>query len=385
MTDNNLIGYFDYAAATTVSDASLRAMETYYQADFYNPSALYLASRAVKISREKARHGVAQAIGARPSEIIFTAGGTEANNLAIKGVLASFDGPSEVVTTAIEHDSVLAPCQAVTHKLTSVDQKGFINSQNLAKNISDQTVLVSVGFVNNEIGTIQPIKQLATLINDIKADRKQRGIALPLYFHIDACQAVNYLDISVDRLGVDLMTINSSKIYGPKQVGALFVKAGTRISPIIVGGGQENNLRSGTENMAGIVGFATALKAAVKTHKSEALRLSYIREASIKKLKLQIPKIVINGPSSNKRIANNIHFTVAGIDNEYFLMQLDELGFQVATGSACSASSGEASHVLRAIGLTDAQAHSSIRVSMGKFTTKDSADNLVAAIKKLTD
>lgn len=376
MENHIYAGYFDYSAATPVDENVIEAMKPFFFESFYNPSAIYLKSRAVRAVQEEARHTVAKCFGARSSEVIFTAGGTEANNLAIRGIM-NMHPKCNVVISTIEHDSVLKTAQNYSHRTASVNSKAVVDLSDLAKKIDDNTVLVSIMYANNEVGSIQPIKEIIAIINDIRQDRRERKVSLPIYFHTDACQAVNYLDISVARLGVDLMTVNSGKIYGPKQVGALYVKAGLVLKPIIYGGGQENGLRSGTENTAGIVGFSVALEKACHKHKSEAKKLTSIRDSAISRLTMKPSNITINGAKGLKRLANNIHLTVPGVDNEYLMMQLDEKGFQVAVGSACSASSGEPSHVLKAMGLTNEQAQSSLRITMGRYSDKVGLDSLL--------
>lgn len=377
-------GYFDYSASTPMKKEVIKAMEPFFSENFYNPSAIYLKSRAVRLGLEEERHKIAETIGAKPSEIIFTAGGTEANNLAINGVMAKYNGRQAVIS-AIEHDSVIKPAMKFDTKKVSVSQKGLINLDNLVSCISDTTVLVSVMYVNNEVGSIQPIKEVAEIIRSIRKDRQERSIDIPIYLHTDACQAINYLDLSISRLGVDFMTINSGKIYGPKQVGALYVRAGIVLEPLIDGGGQENGLRSGTENVAGIFGFAKALQIAQGKFKNEAKRLGDLQYKALKMIKTEIPTAIINGPNGGKRIANNLHLSIPGTDNEYLLMQLDELGFQVAVGSACSASSDEPSHVLSAMGISSELAQSSLRITMGDYTTESDVLGLVQALGKLVN
>ena len=376
-------GYFDYAAATPLDGRVRQKMEPFFSEIFYNPSAIYLKARDARIAKEESRHRISQNIGAKESEIIFTAGGTEANNLAIKGLQNSYRN-SHFICIATDHDSVIKPIISTqNYSIVAVDKRGFINLDDLEKKINNDTVLVSVCYANNEIGTIQPIKDIKSLIDRHLAARKERGNKLPLYFHLDAAQATNYLDISVGRLGVDLMSINSGKIYGPKQVGCLFVRAGINISPLIEGGGQEHNLRSGTENIASIVGFSYALEQAVKNRKSESKRLITIRDQLISNINKEIDYAFVNGAKGSKRLANNINLTIPKIDNEYFLMQLDELGFMVATGSACSASSDEPSHVLEAIGLSKEDIFSTLRITLGRYTNLESVNLLEQAIKSL--
>ena len=376
-------GYFDYAAATPLDGRVRQKMEPFFSEIFYNPSAIYLKARDARIAKEESRHRISQNIGAKESEIIFTAGGTEANNLAIKGLQNSYRN-SHFICIATDHDSVIKPIISTQYySIVAVDKRGFINLDDLENKINNDTVLVSVCYANNEIGTIQPIKDIKSLIDRHLAARKERGNKLPLYFHLDAAQATNYLDISVGRLGVDLMSINSGKIYGPKQVGCLFVRAGINISPLIEGGGQEHNLRSGTENIASIVGFSYALEQAVKNRKSESKRLITIRDQLISNINKEIDYAFVNGAKGSKRLANNINLTIPKIDNEYFLMQLDELGFMVATGSACSASSDEPSHVLEAIGLSKEDIFSTLRITLGRYTNLESVNLLEQAIKSL--
>ncbi len=380
---NDIKGYFDYAAATPLDNLVKQKMEPFFNDNFYNPSAIYLKARAVRVAKEEARRRVAQALGARESEIVFTAGGTEANNLAIKGLTGIYD-EGHVICCATDHDSVIKPIKSTkNYSIASVDDRGFINLDDLENKIQDNTVLVSICYANNEIGTIAPIKDIYCLIGKIRSQRRLQGNSQPIYLHLDAAQATNYLDISVARLGVDLMSINSGKIYGPKQMGCLFVRAGILLAPLIEGGGQESSLRSGSENVAGIIGFSYALEKAVKNRKSESFRLLNLRDEFIKNITKKFDNIYLNGPKGNKRLANNINIIIPGIDNEYFLMQLDELGFMVATGSACSASNEEPSHVLKAIGLTDKDIFSSLRISFGRYTTQESLKNLSLAIEEL--
>lgn len=355
--------YLDYAAATPVDPKVLSAMQPYFSREFYNPSAIYLPAIKVKKDIERARSGVAKWLGARPSEITFTAGGTEANNLAIKGVMEQFPD-ANVVVSAIEHESVLAPASEFNVRQAPVDKTGIIDLKKLGKLIDDKTVLVSVIYGNNEIGTVQPLRQIGQLVEQIRLRRKGK---LPLYFHTDACQAGTYLDLHVNRLGVDMMTLNGGKIYGPKQSGALYVKTGVKIKPQILGGGQERGLRSGTENVAGIIGFATALDLAQSGRQKESERLQKLQTLFFDLLKRDILSAVING-SQKYRLPNNVHITIPGQDNERLIMALDEAGILCTAGSACSASSVEPSHVLKAIGLTDQQAQSSLRFSMGRAT-----------------
>lgn len=377
--------YFDYAAATPLLPEAKTAMEPYLTGSFFNASALYTGGRSNRYALETARHTVAMGLGAKPTELIFTAGGTEANNIAIHGVMSSHPG-AKIVVSAIEHESVLEPAKNYPHEIVDVNEAGIVDITALKGAITDDVVLVSVMYANNEVGSIQPLNDIFEVIAAVRNDRKQKGITLPLFLHTDACQAGNYLDIQVSRLHVDLLTINAGKVYGPKQTGALYVRSGIHINPLIQGGGQEWNIRSGTENIANIVAFATAWQAVRADYKQERERLTEIRDAMIATLTKALPKLILNGATQHKRLANNIHITIPGYDNERLLMELDEAGFMVATGSACSASSDEPSHVLKAMGLSDEAAQSSLRITLGRYTTNASAEacaqKLISLVQK---
>lgn len=373
--------YFDYAATTPLDPQVLEVMLPYFSEQFYNPSAQYEVARKVKTALNDARGVIAHCIGSRPSELIFTAGGTEANNLAIKGVHEAYPN-AEIVVSAVEHDSVLEPARACGARIVSVTKDGSVDLTDLTEAITDKTVLVSIQYVNNEIGTIQPLKEIAQLIDTIKRARQAVGNALPLYFHTDACQAANYLDIHVSRLGLDLMTLNASKIYGPKQIGVLFVKSDVKLVPQILGGGQERGQRSGTENVPAIIGFAKALKMVQDRRHDEARRVGELQHQLMQSLEDRLPQTDVTG-SRKHRIVNNIHITVPGYDNETLMMQLDLGGIICAVGSACSASSEEPSHVLTALGMPHAQAQSSLRFTIGHGTTTEDITVLVDELCRL--
>jgi cysteine desulfurase len=371
--------YLDYAAATPLDGRVLSAMQPYFTDRFYNPSATYLAAKGVAAELAEARGRVARRLGAKPAEIIFTAGGTEANNLAIRGVLAQYPDAS-VVVSGIEHDSVIAPASQHSCRLVKVLADGSIDLSSLEAAIDDTTVLVSVMYANNEVGTIQPLKDIAAVIRRKRMERSGQN-ALPLYFHSDACQAGNYLDLHVSRLGVDMMTLNGGKLYGPKQSGALYVSASVQLWPLILGGGQERGLRSGTENIAGAVGFAKALDIAADMRTAETKRLQALQGYFFAEISQQLPAAVVNG-SRKKRLPNNLHITLPGTDNERLLMQLEQAGILAAAGSACSASDEEPSHVLRAMGISDADTQASLRLTMGRGTNQAQLDMLLAALKR---
>ncbi len=374
--------YLDYAAATPMSVAVTAAMTPYLRDQFYNPSATYQAAINIKKDIELARSQVAEVLGSRSSEVVFSAGGTEANNMAIHGVMSQFPD-ANIVISSIEHESVREPAAQFDCKEASVDERGIIDTEKLKNLIDDKTVLVSIMHANNEIGTVQPIRRIAQIVKDVRASRQKSGNKLPLYLHTDACQAANYLDLHVSRLGVDLMTLNGGKIYGPKQSGALFVKAGLQLNPLIRGGGQERGARSGTENVAGIVGFGTALVEAQQLKNTELKRLSELQKLFFDNVTKNIPTATING-SLKLRLPNNVHITIPGQDNERLLIQLDEAGIMAAAGSACSASHEESSHVLKACGITDKNARASLRFTFGRQTTTQDIEKTIQTLAKIT-
>jgi len=312
--------YLDNAAATPLSAEVLASMQPYFAERFYNPSASYLLAEAVKKDIEDARSRVAQILGSRPPEIIFTSGATESNNLAIFGVARQFPG-SNIVVSAIEHDSVLMPARAVGAKIAPVEGTGIVDVDKLIDLVDEQTVLVSVMFANNEIGTVEPLPKIAEALRLIRHKRRLKGNKLPLYFHSDATQAANYLDLHVAKLGVDLMSLNGGKIYGPKASGILYASSQVNLEPIILGGGQEHSLRSGTENVAGIIGFAKALELAQNSRRTEAKRLQALQDLFFSLINQKIPTAVING-STKFRLPNNIHLTFPGQDNERLILGL---------------------------------------------------------------
>ena len=373
--------YLDYAAATPLDDDVLKAMTPYFREGFYNPSATYGAGQAAKQALDQARATVAQVIGARPSEIIFTAGGTESANLAIHGIMQQFP-ESEMIISAVEHDAVIRPSEQYATAVLPVDSDGRIDIDALPPLVNDKTVLVSVMYANNEVGTVQPIRKISQYIASVRLARKKAGNTVPLYLHTDACQAGNYLDLHVSRLGVDMMTLNGGKIYGPKQSGVLYIGSHVTLRPQILGGGQERGMRSGTENVAGAVGFAVALEQAQRRRNEMVIHMQSLREYFIELLRHQIPSVIVNSPQKMV-LPNTVHVSFPGSDNERLLFALDEKGIMAAAGSACSASSDEPSHVLRAMNISDVDAQSSIRFTMGRDTTKESLGVVVKSLAEL--
>lgn len=372
--------YMDHAAATPLDERVLAAMRPYFSTRFYNPSAIYGAAQAVASDMAAARASIAVCLGAKPAEIIFTAGATEANNLAVQGIMNLHPG-CNLVVSAIEHESILRPAAQYVCRQARVDHEGVIDLADLESKIDDDTVLVSVMYANNEVGTIQPLRDVVRLVTAVRRQRRSRGDGRPLYLHTDAAQAANYLDLHVSRLGIDLMSVNGGKIYGPKQSGLLYIRAGTRLEPLIYGGGQERGLRSGTENTPGIAGLAKALELAQAEHQTQRTRLLALRQQFEARLMELLPTATVNG-SPCKRLPNNIHVTVPGHDNERLLMSLDAAGILAAAGSACSASDAEPSHVLRAMGLDDAAARASLRFTMGRGTSADDVERTVRALAR---
>lgn len=377
----NDIIYFDYAAATPMDEHVLDVMRPFFVENFFNPSATYLSATDVRKGIEEARARIAHWLGARPAEIIFTSGGTEANNLAIRGVMEQFaDG--NVVVSAIEHESVLAPAHQFDCREAHVTPDGIVDIPQLITQIDEKTVLVSVMYANNEVGTIQPIRQLAQELQKIRDERQKSGNDRPLYLHTDAAQATPYLDLHVARLGVDLMTINGGKMYGPKGSGALFVSRHVTLAPVVYGGGQERGLRSGTENVPGVMGLSAALDAVQARRHEESARLQHLQKLFLGLLEAEIPKAMVNG-SRKHRLPNNVHLTIPGADNERLLVELEAKGMLAAAGSACSASNEEPSHVLRAMGAGDQEARASLRFTMGRFTTESHIRKAIDALKLL--
>ena len=294
-----------------------------------------------------------------------------------------------IITSLIEHHAVLNSLQHLQKKenfsitLAPVKKNGIVGAEEIVKNIKPETILISVMYANNEIGTIQPIRQIAKLIKKWKADNN-RGPLEPPFFHTDACQAAGYLDLDVKKLGVDLMTLNGSKIYGPKGVGMLYLRRGLNLEPIVFGGGQEKGLRSGTENLAGIVGFAKALDLAQKNRKKETARLLALRDYFFKRILKNISKTFINGDLIN-RLPNNINVSILDIEGEAVLLYLDEAGISASTGSACDSSRLEPSHVILALGRPYEYAHGSLRFTLGKQTVKEEIDYTVRALKETVE
>lgn len=380
--------YLDYAATTPLDPSVAALVKVTQEKNFGNASSIYELGMQAKFEIETARKSIADIIGAREREIVFTAGGTESVNLALFGVVRNAIAlgvkKPHLIVSAIEHHAVLESAKALNAEgvelsILKTDGFGFVNLKELTRVIKKNTVLVSVMYANNEIGTIEPIAELAKVIRKINLNRKHK-----ILFHTDACQAAGTLDLNVNKLGVDLMTLNASKIYGPKQIGLLYVRSGFQIKPLIYGGGQERGLRSGTENTAGIVGFAKALEISEKLKTTENKRLAILQRYLIKEIKKSISQTVLNGPEI-LRLPNNINFSFRGVDGEALLLYLDAQGFAVSTGSACASTSLDPSHVLLAIGLNKADAKASVRITFGRATKKQDLVSLLKVLPGLVE
>lgn len=373
--------YLDFAAASPLDEGVLEAMLPYFSSRFYNPSNIDDEARLVRADLEAARAKVAFWLGARESEVIFTAGATEANNLAIRGVMNQYpDG--NCIISAIEHDSVTAPASEFEAKMLSVNEKGRVELGSLKDLIDSKTVLVSVMYANNEIGSIQPLSEIAQLIKQVRLERKKQSNTFPLLLHTDAAQASQYLDLHVDRIGVDLMSINGGKIYGPKQSGVLYIRGGTQLKAQITGGGQEFNIRSGTENVASSIGFAAALGKAQKMRAEESKRVEVLRDQLIEAIAQSFPGAQLNG-SKNHRLPNNVSFNFDGMDGERLIMMLDAKSLICNTGSACSAQKDESSHVIKALGCSESQAAGTLRFTLGRSTTQHEINQSMEILKQV--
>ena len=401
--------YLDHAAATPVDARVLKAMEPYFTDDFFNPSAAYLPAKKVAADYETAKATIAHAIGAKASDLIITAGATEANNLAFTSLLdgqishsaprrsllspqgeraksraaALRNAPSRntcsVLYLITEHDSVRRVAEQYGGEAINVLPNGLVDLEDLKRKITDETELISIALVNNELGTIQPLSEVSQIIREVKFDRMKRGIRTQLLLHSDASQALSLLDISVARLGVDLMTLNAAKVYGPKGVGALYVSHDAKLLPLSYGGGQENGLRSGTENVPGVVGFAKAV-ALAKEHLN-GNRKKYANWRRILISGLEGCELV------NKKHALDSFVVVCydGLDAERLVFLLEEQGVYVATGAACAASKGVRSHVLAAIGLSESQIAGSLRLTMGETNSEEQIRKVADIINEITN
>lgn len=365
--------YLDHAAATPLEPDVLEIMRPYFTEKFYNPSSPYAPAVAVRREYEAAKASIASVIGARSGELIMTAGATESINLAFGA------GSGHVVTTAIEHQAVLSAAKRHEYALVAVNHNGRVDPLAIKNAIRSDTWLVSVGLANSEIGTVQPLSKIAEIVRQVRTERLKAGNTTPLYLHSDASQGAGQLDLHVARLGVDMLTLNAAKIYGPKQVGLLYAARSVKLQPQIVGGGQEQGLRSGTENVPGVIGMAAALSRADTHRHGEVSRLGGLRDTLQTKLCDAFPDAIVSGHQKH-RLAGHLHISFPGLDAERLVFGLETRGVQVATGSACAANKGTRSHVLTEIGLDDATADGSLRLSLGRSTDQAAIDYAAEAI-----
>ena len=368
--------YLDNAASTQIHEDVLRSMLPYLKEQYGNPSSIHRYGRMSKKAIRRARRQVASLINAEPSEILLTSGGTESNNAALLG--AAGDPPGTVITSAIEHDAVLEPCRRLERigfkvRYLPVSGSGMVSLEDLEAMITEDTRLVSVMLGNNEVGTVQPVSGLSEIC-------RRHGIP----FHTDAVQAVGKIPVDVGELGVDLLSMSSHKINGPKGVGALYVRNGISVDPMILGGGQERGMRSGTENVAGIVGFGRACELAAGSLDANAARAGRLQRMLIRLILSEIPGTSVNG-DVGRRIPNNAHFTFLGVSGEDLIIKLDENGIAASTGSACSVNTQKASHVLRAMGFSHEQITGSLRLTLGIYNTEEEILQTVDVLKRVTD
>lgn len=371
------IRYFDHAATTRVKEEVLREMIPYFNMQYGNASSIYSIARQSKRAIEDARQKVANAINSKVKEIYFTSCGTESDNLALKGVAyANMQKGKHIITSKIEHPAILESCKTLEKQgfsitYLNVDEEGFISLEELEKSIRQDTILISVMFANNEIGTIEPIKQIGEIAKKYQ-----------IIFHTDCVQAIGNAKIDVNEMNIDLLSMSAHKFYGPKGVGALYVREGIQFDRIQDGGHQEKNKRSGTENVAGIVGLGKAIEIADKNLDEHIKKLTDLRDYYFSQLKEKIPNCKING-STEKRLPGNANVSFPNVDGEELLLKLDEKGICASTGSACSSGSSSPSHVLVAIGLDKEFANGALRITLGDDNTKEDIDFLVEQLLKI--
>lgn len=373
--------YLDHAAATPVHPKALAAMLPYFTEDFFNPSAPYLPAKHVREAYNAAKDALAHTIGAKGVDLVMTAGATESINLAFT-VCRAFDSSaktqtnsssaavrSKILVLATEHAAVLEAARNYCHELIKVDRSGLVQLDDLRVKLTDEVVLISVSLANNELGTIQPLAEIAELVRAVRQERLERGITTPLYLHSDASQALSLIDLNVARLGVDLLTLNAAKCGGPKGVGALYVGHGVPLTPLSFGGGQERGLRSGTENVPGVIGFAAAAVEAQKHLASSRKQYQKMAQTLRQAFKTLPEPLFLGNPK--RQLANFVPVSFPGLDAERLIYKLEAQGIYLSTGAACAANKGTKSHVLAAIGLSDAEIAGSLRISLGPTNTPE--------------
>ncbi len=368
--------YLDHAATTPVDEEVLEEMLPYFTKKYGNASSLHSFGREARDAIERSRERVAELIGAESEEIIFTAGGTESDNIAIKGI-AFRKGKGHIITSQIEHPAVMATCQHLEKKgfdvtYLPVDKYGMVSPEDVENAIRDDTILITIMHANNEIGTVEPIEEIAKIARENE-----------IVFHTDAVQSVGKIPVDVKRIGMDMLSISAHKIYGPKGVGALYIKKGTKIEAIIHGGGHEKGLRPSTENVPGIVGLGKACELAEKRMEEDMKRIQRLRDKLIKGV-LEIEESYLNG-HPEKRLPNNAHFRFAAVEGESLILSLDDKGIAGSTGSACSSKKLKPSYVLMAIGLNEVQAHGSLRLTLGRENTEEEIDYVIEVLPPILE
>ena len=372
--------YLDHSATTPVDLEVAALMMTYYTEKYGNPSSVHSFGREAKQALEEARKQVAELIGANPSEVTFTSGGTEADNLAILGTAeAQRKKGKHIITSCIEHHAVLETCEYLEKNgfdLTVIpaDEEGILSVEDVRKAIRPDTILISVMHANNEVGSIQPVAEIGKLA-------KEHGIT----FHVDAVQSLGKIPIDVNEMNVDLLTVSSHKIYGPKGVGALYIRKGVRVVPLVHGGGQEKKRRSGTENTPGIIGFGKACQLAGQRMAEDAEHHTKLRDKLINGILQSIDHVKVNGPMGDKRLPNNVNVSIRFVEGESLLLSLDMLGISASSGSACTSGSLDPSHVLLAMGLVHEIAHGSLRFTLGRQNTEEEIDYLLVQLPKIVE
>jgi cysteine desulfurase len=377
--------YFDYAATTPTDPEVVSSMLPYFSEVFGNPSSLHYFGRQANNAIESARSTVADFIGAKPDEIIFTSGGTESDNFALKGIAyANSSKGRHIITSNIEHHAILESCQFLESNgfrvtYLPVQPDGILDPDEVKKAINSETILISVMHANNEVGSIQQIAEIGRIA-------KENNI----YFHTDAVQSLGHIPVNVDELNIDMLSASAHKIYGPKGVGLLYIRKGTKIQPFLNGGSQEKKLRASTHNVPGIIGFGKALELASKNMAKETIQLTNLRDKLINGIITNIENVKLNG-DSKQRLPNNVNFSIKFVEGEGMVLGLDLEGIAVSSGSACTSGSLESSHVLKAIGRTADLAHGSVRFSFGKFNTMEEVDytlekfvKIVARLRKMS-
>ncbi len=369
--------YLDNAASTQIHEDVLDSMLPYLKQQYGNPSSIHRYGRLAHKAIEKARKQIAVLINADPSEILITSGGTESNNTVLKGISGK-NSSNKIITSQIEHDAILEPCKKLIQDgfvvdYLAVNRLGMIDPSELVSHLSDDTCLVSIMFGNNEVGTIQQISELAKICNTKKVP-----------FHTDAVQAVGKVPIDVKALGVDFLSISSHKLHGPKGIGALYIKNNMNINPVILGGGQERGLRSGTENVANIVGFGKACEIAKNNLAENVSYVKNLRDILVEKVLHEIPEVTLNG-DPHSRLPNNAHFTFLGVNGEDLIIKLDEYGIAASTGSACSVNTQRASHVLQAMDFSHEQITGSLRLTLGIYNNEEEIKQTVNSLKIIVE